>query len=77
MAHYSNIYYLCCMNMQCTVSIYNRMVLRVPFNGKYQDAMHRCSYCDKPLVAEENIGITYMMTKVNSQKTKNANNLYN
>ncbi len=77
MNHYTDLHYLCCMNMNCQVSIYHRMVLRIPFDAENPVKIHRCSFCNYQLVSENEIGLAYMVTKVNSQKNKKLSYQHN
>ena len=72
MYHDISFYYLYCMNIQCQASIYNTMAIRIPNNTGHR-AIHRCNFCNHPLASESDVEVTYMITKVNSQKPKKPN----
>jgi tartrate dehydratase alpha subunit/fumarate hydratase class I-like protein len=72
------LYYLYCLNMQCQVSIYHRMVeLRVPFTSENLTATHICPCCNQPLVSLMDIEIRCVMAGSGAERSNKVNHLHN
>lgn len=69
--------YLYCMNINCQVSIYHRMMLRVPCATNRNRGIHKCSFCDQPLISDGDILINHMISAVSAQKATRLSYLHN
>jgi hypothetical protein len=74
----TQLYYLYCVNAQCKVSIYRRMVeVQLPLTAENLIGTHSCQCCNMPLISSVDLEIQHTMAKVNSQPVKKMNYLYN
>ena len=74
----TQLYYLYCVNAQCNVSIYRRLVeVQLPLTAENLVGTHSCKHCNTPLISSVDLEIQHTMAKVNSETAKKMNYLYN
>jgi len=74
----TQLYYLYCVNSQCNVSIYRRLVeVQLPLTVENLVGTHNCKCCNMPLISSVDLEIQHTMAQVNSQTVKKMNYLYN
>ena len=69
--------YLYCMNINCQVSIYHQMMVRIPCTMNETAEVHKCSFCDQSLISDKDILINHMVTAIGAQKTTKLSYRYN
>jgi hypothetical protein len=78
MNHPTNLYYLYCMNVQCQLSIYHRMVeRRVPFTAENLVKTHICSCCKDEMISAMDIEIKKVMAEAISRRVSRKDFLNN
>ncbi len=64
-----NYNYLYCMNINCKVAIYNKIMLRIPCDACNGDIAYRCDFCNQKLTSDNEIMAGYMITAANNHAT--------